>query len=146
MPSGRVSFLPQLQKQVERAVALLTREIQRREAELARLVAQADLCRAAVDQRQVEPTAGRSPGGPAARKTTRGATRGVRRKVRGVRGAARVDWDEVLASVPATFGVADILEHPGARSRGRAQAYPALTRWQQAKKIKKVGTGRYQRL
>ncbi|MEW6268304.1 MAG: hypothetical protein AB1689_03290 [Thermodesulfobacteriota bacterium] len=52
----------------------------------------------------------------------------------------------MLASVPEKFGVEDVMKHPGARAKGRAQVYPALSRWMQASKIKKIGKGRYQRL
>jgi len=56
-----------------------------------------------------------------------------------------VNWDEVLASVPKRFTVGDVMKHPGARARGRAQIYPALTRWEEAKKVRRVAQGQYER-
>jgi len=62
------------------------------------------------------------------------------------RGAARIDWDQVLVSVPKRFGVDDVMKHPGARAKGRPQIYPALTRWEAGKKIRRVGTGQYEKV
>ncbi|MDG2307372.1 MAG: hypothetical protein P8R42_22525 [Candidatus Binatia bacterium] len=58
----------------------------------------------------------------------------------------RVDWDKLLASLPATFSIDDVMDTSGARSKGRNQVYPAINRWVNAKKARKVGTGRYKRI
>ncbi len=58
----------------------------------------------------------------------------------------RVDWDKILASLPATFTIDDVMADPGATSKGRNQVYPAINRWVNAKKARKVGTGRYKRV
>ncbi len=61
------------------------------------------------------------------------------------RGTNRVNWDEVLSSVPQRFGVEDVMKHPGAAAKGRAQVYPALNRWEATKRIKRVGKGVYEK-
>ena len=138
MPRPRKNdlFAP-LRRQAANVLAALAHEIQKREAELRALVQQAEGWRAAL--------------GGGARSIRLAARRGVRRAGGGTavrasgRSGSRVDWDEVLASVPARFGVDDVLKHPGARAKGRAQIYPALTRWETAKKVRRVGKGKYER-
>jgi hypothetical protein len=56
-----------------------------------------------------------------------------------------VSWEEVLSSVPQRFGVEDVMKHPGAAAKGRAQVYPALNRWEATKRIKRVGKGVYEK-
>lgn len=60
-------------------------------------------------------------------------------------GGERVKWDEVLAFVPRRFGVQDVMKHPGAAAKGRAQVYPALNRWESTKRIRRVGKGIYEK-
>jgi hypothetical protein len=134
MPRGKQDLFSQVKRQAEKALAALTRQIREREAELERLIAQANVWRTAIGLRGAR----RGPGRP--RGSSSRARRGSSRS-----GGTRVNWDAVLASVPEKFGVADVMKHPGARAKGRAQVYPALSRWMQANKIKKVGKGRYQR-
>lgn len=71
-------------------------------------------------------------------------------RVKGVRrpraGGKRVKWDEVLAFVPRRFGVQDVMKHPGAAAKGRAQVYPALNRWESTKRVRRVGKGVYEKL
>ena len=139
MPRPRKNdiFAP-LRRQAANVLAALTREIQRRESELRALVQQAEGWRAAL--------------GGVGRALTFAAPRGVRRSAGrraatrvSARGGARIDWDKVLASVPTRFGVDDVLKHPGARAKGRAQIYPALTRWESAKKVRRIGKGKYEK-
>ena len=59
--------------------------------------------------------------------------------------ASRVSWDEVLGSVPTQFGIADVMKHPDARSKGREQVYAALSRWLGDKKVRRVGFGKYEK-
>jgi hypothetical protein len=61
-------------------------------------------------------------------------------------GGKRVKWDEVLAFVPRRFGVQDVMKHPGAAAKGRAQVYPALNRWESTKRVRRVGKGVYEKL
>lgn len=61
-------------------------------------------------------------------------------------GGKRVKWDEVLAFLPKRFGVQDVMKHPGAAAKGRAQVYPALNRWESTKRVKRVGKGVYEKL
>lgn len=58
----------------------------------------------------------------------------------------RVKWDEVLSLLPRRFDVADVMKHPGPQSKGKAQVYPALNRWETAKLVKRIGKGRYEKL
>lgn len=138
MPRGKQDLFSKVKRQAERALAILTSEIRRREAELEHLVAQANAWREAIGGGAPR----RGPGRPRGS----GGTARAGGKRAGGRSGQRVSWDAVLASVPEKFGVADIMKHPGARAKGRAQVYPALSRWQQANKIKKIGKGRYQRV
>ena len=138
MPRGRQDLFGSVRRQAQRVLAALASEIRKREIDLERLRAQANLWRNAIGGRG---GAGRRGPGRPARGATAGRARGRRRG-----GGRRVDWTEVLASVPSKFGVADVLKHPGARAKGRAQVYPALSRWIEGKKIKNVGKGKYQKL
>jgi hypothetical protein len=61
-------------------------------------------------------------------------------------GGKRVKWDEVLAFLPRRFGVQDVMKHPGAAAKGRAQVYPALNRWEGTKRVRRVGKGVYEKL
>lgn len=56
-----------------------------------------------------------------------------------------MNWDEVLGSLPNRFAVDDVLKHPGAAAKGRNQVYPALTRWEAAKRIRRVSKGVYEK-
>jgi hypothetical protein len=116
----------------------LAREIRRRELDLEHLRSQASAWRQAITGGTAP--ARRGPGRPAA-----AAPAARRRARRGRSGGKRVDWAEVLSSVPDKFGVEDVLKHPGARAKGRAQVYPALSRWMDAKKIRNVAKGKYQK-
>ncbi len=154
-------FLTQVREQAERTLAILTSEIRKREAELEKLLEQARLWRDALTSsfapglatprpKKKQATKKKSSAkrkstakkkkAPAKKKPAKATTR----KKASSRG--RVDWDAVLASVPATFTVDDVLKQPGARSKGRKQVYPAINRWVKAKKARKIGTGRYKRV
>lgn len=60
-------------------------------------------------------------------------------------GGKRVKWDEVLSFLPKRFGVEDVMKHPGAAAKGRAQVYPALNRWETTKRVRRVGKGVYEK-
>lgn len=152
-------FLTQVREQAERTLAILTSEIRKREAELEKLLEQARLWRDALTSSFAPTLATPRPKKKAAKKKSsakrkatakkkapskKKAAKATSRKKAPARG--RVDWDGVLASVPATFTVDDVLKQPGARSKGRKQVYPAINRWVKAKKVRKVGTGRYKRV
>jgi hypothetical protein len=143
MPRGKRDLFSQVRRQAKKALAILRREIQRRQNELNGLLAQADRWRDAIDGTRF---LRRGPGRPPGRRAAAGATRRATSRGRARGSGRRVNWDAVLASVPEKFGVADVMKHPGARAKGRPQVYPALTRWLEAKKVKKIGKGRYQRL
>jgi hypothetical protein len=114
--------------QIEGAIARL-------EGELEDLREQAEVWRKAVSGKA---TAALGVGRGAGR---RGSSAGATRP----RGKNRVNWDEVLSSVPQRFGVEDVMKHPGAAAKGRAQVYPALNRWEATKRIKRVGKGVYEK-
>jgi hypothetical protein len=129
-------FAP-VRRQATRVLTSLSQEIQRRESELRDLVSQANSWRAALG------LGGRAlhVGNGAGRRGRRPSAAPARRS-----GGKRVDWDQVLASVPKRFGVDHVMRHPGARSKGRAQIYPALTRWEATKKIRRIGKGQYEKV
>ena len=129
-------FAP-VKRQAARVLATLSQEIQKREAELRELISDANSWRAALGLGRRALHVG---GGAGRRGRRPGAVR-VRRSA-----AKRLDWDHILASVPKRFGVDHVMRHPGARSKGRAQVYPALTRWEATKKIRRVGKGLYEKV
>jgi hypothetical protein len=138
MARGRTpNFLQRFQTQAGQALAALTSEIRVREADLEGLRARAEAWRDAV--------LGKSTRGRKASKGKGAGKRAASPRAKSTRGR-RVSWDEVLASVPSKFDIDDVMKHPGARSKGREQVYPALTRWVQTKKVKKVGKGTYQKV
>ena len=146
-------FLTQVREQAERTLTLLTAEIRKREAELEKLLEQARLWRdaltnsitGAVAPARKKKAARRTA---AKRKTAKKAARGAKKKTtaRKRKSGARVDWDKLLAGLPSTFTIDDIMKTPGGKSKGRNQVYPAINRWVKAKKARKVGTGRYKRI
>lgn len=83
-------------------------------------------------------------GGGARTATTRGPGRPPA-AASGRSGGKRVKWDEVLAFLPKRFGVEDVMKHPGAAAKGRAQVYPALNRWETTKRVRRVGKGVYEK-
>ena len=125
-----------VRKQAQRALDAVLGEIRRREQELEKLIAQADQWRAAITGTK-----------PAARPATRRA-KGAKKRAGAKRssGGKRVSWDNVLKGLPAKFTVDDVMKRPGVKQRGRNQVYPALTRWMDNKKVKRVGKGKYQQL
>ncbi len=125
-----------VRKQAQRALDAVLTEIRRREAELGRLIAQAEQWSAAITG--TKPAAARKP---PRRKQTKTGARKARRT-----GGKRISWDDVLGGLPAKFAVNDIMKRPGVKARGRAQVYPAITRWMDAKKVKRVGKGKYQKV
>lgn len=174
MPRENKDFLTQIREQTEKTLALLTAEIRRREAELEKLLEQVRLWRDALTQSIAPGLLPTSARGTAKKRTTkkratakkksaakRAASSAKKksaqkkattaRKKKAARPAkratssGRVDWDEVLAALPSTFTIDDVMSTPGARAKGRNQVYPAINRWVKAKKARKVGTGRYKR-
>ncbi|HZT07807.1 MAG TPA: hypothetical protein VFC51_12305 [Chloroflexota bacterium] len=130
MPRGQqTDIMSSFRAQAARAFDLLQREISRREAEIRDMMTQLDGWRAFAN------------GG-----RRRGRTAAARRSPGRPRGGKRVNWDEVLASLPKKFGVEDIMKHPGAAAKGRAQAYPALTRWETSGRIERIDKGRYEKV
>ena len=57
----------------------------------------------------------------------------------------RIDWKAELVALPAVFSIDDMMERPKLQSKGRAQAYPGLTRWLDGKLVTRVGKGRYRK-
>lgn len=139
MPRGRkTDFFSSLRAQASKVLQQLDGQIQNLENELAHLKDQAETWQKAVGGKirgsfGIKRGPGRPPGRPVG--SGRGKSKG-----------ARVSWDEVLASVPKRFGVPDVMKHPGAAAKGRAQVYPALNRWEATKRIKRVGKGVYEKV
>jgi len=144
--TGRDRFA-EVRKEARRVLDLLQKEIRRTESDLHRLVEQARIWEQAIGLGESPATS--SP--PARRRGRRAGTGDApgtpAPRARKPRSAGpRVDWDEVLRSVPEVFGIEDVLKHPGAAAKGKAQAYPAMTRWQKAGRIEKVERGRFRRV
>lgn len=138
MPRGQKSDLfGAIRAQAAKVLSQLEGQISKLESEIADLKAQGDSWRAALGGK-VSSALGvrRGPGRPAGRTAGTG-----RRRAKG----NRVNWEEVLASVPKQFGVQDVMKHPGAASKGRAQVYPALNRWEATKRVKRIGKGLYEK-
>lgn len=137
MPRGRKSdLLGSLRTQAASFIDKIEAQIRRLEAELEDLREHADVWRKAVSGKAAT-ALGLSNSGAGRRGRVAGATR--------PRGKNRVNWDEVLSSVPQRFGVEDVMKHPGAAAKGRAQVYPALNRWEATKRIRRVGKGAYEK-
>jgi hypothetical protein len=135
MPRGPKSdFFGAIRAQAAKILQQLERQIQSLEDELTHLREQFDTWRQLAGGRGRPATArrGRPPGRPPGGKGARS-------------GGKRVKWDEVLAFVPKRFGVQDVMKHPGAAVKGRAQVYPALNRWESTKRIRRVGKGVYEK-
>jgi hypothetical protein len=144
--AGRDRFA-EVRREARRVLDLLQKEIRRTESDLHRLVEQARIWEQAIGLGGV-PTESSAPARRRGRrKGTENATATPAPRARKPRSAGpRVDWDEVLRSVPEVFGIEDVLKHPGAAAKGKAQAYPAMTRWQKAGRIEKVERGRFRRV
>jgi len=137
-----VDIVSTLRGEAARVIAALDGEIARRRKELAELVAHADAWRATLGGR-ISAALGGLGGGVERAK----AARGTRKAGKGrARGGKRVSWDAVLASLPESFTIEDVLKNPDAARKGRAQIYPALNRWEASKVIKRVAKGRYKRV
>lgn len=135
MPRGRKKDLfGSLRSQAAAVIGQIESHIGRLEGELEDLREQAEVWRKAIGGKSA-PSVGRGIAGR--RGNSAGATR--------PRGSNRVNWDEVLSSVPQRFGVEDVMKHPGAAAKGRAQVYPALNRWEATKRIKRVAKGTYEK-
>jgi hypothetical protein len=138
MPRGKKNdLLGPLRAQAAGVLMQLQGQMDRLEAEIAELRGEGEKWRALVGG-EIASALGirRGPGRPRGAAASRNAR---------PRGSARVSWDEVLASVPNRFGVQDVMKHPGAAAKGRAQIYPALNRWEATKRIKRVGKGLYEK-
>lgn len=136
MPRGRkTDLLGSLRTQAVNVMGQIEGHIRRLEGELEDLREQAEVWRKAVGGKAASALGlGRGAG-------RRGSSAGATRP----RGSNRVNWDEVLSSVPQRFGVEDVMKHPGAAAKGRAQVYPALNRWEATKRVKRVGKGVYEK-
>lgn len=121
----RQPLIAQLREQAANVLRAVEEQIALREADLEELSAQLTTWRGLIGGSAI-PSA-RPPRRVAARKS------------------GRVNWDDVLRSLPSRFGVEDVLRHPDAARRGRAQVYPAFTRWEVAKRIRRVGKGVYEK-
>lgn len=135
MPRARKNDLfGSLRSQAAAVIGQIESHIGRLEGELEDLREQAEVWKSAIGGKGAS-SVGR---GIASR---RGSSAGATRP----RGSTRVNWDDVLSSVPQRFGVEDVMKHPGAAAKGRAQVYPALNRWETTQRIKRVAKGTYEK-
>lgn len=132
MPRGKkADFFGAIRAQAAKVLQQLEGQIRALEDELTELRGQLHQWRQLAGS-GVRAIATRGPGRPRAV-----AARGA--------GGKRVKWDEVLAFLPKRFGVEDVMKHPGAAAKGRAQVYPALNRWETTKRVRRVGKGVYEK-
>jgi hypothetical protein len=136
-PRKNVDIVSTLRGEAARVIAALDAEIEHRRKDLAELVAHADAWRATLGGRISAALSGLGGKRAKAPKAARGRGR--------ARGGKRVSWDAVLASLPESFTIEDVLKNPDAARKGRAQIYPALNRWEASKAIKRVAKGRYRK-
>jgi hypothetical protein len=129
----KADFFGTIRAQAAKVLRQLEGQIQSLEAELSELRGQVNQWRQLAGGAVGRAGTSRGPGRVA------GATRGRS-------GGKRVKWDEVLAFLPKRFGVEDVMKHPGAAAKGRAQVYPALNRWESTKRVRRVGKGVYEKL
>ncbi|MFM8410812.1 MAG: hypothetical protein ACKOCT_11090 [Alphaproteobacteria bacterium] len=135
-PRKTTDIVSTLRGEAARVIEALDGEIAKRRKELAELVAHADAWRATLGGR-ISAALGELGGKRA---------KAPRAKKGRPRGGKRVSWDAVLASLPESFTIEDVLKNPDAARKGRAQIYPALNRWEASKVIKCVAKGRYKRV
>ena len=147
-PTGGDRFAA-VRKEARKVLELLRKEIRRAEADLHALVEQSRIWEQAIALGDAVPAPSGAKRGrrPKAASGAEGATPPAPKASRKPRASGpRVDWDEVLRSLPDEFGIDDVLKHPGAAAKGKAQSYPAMTRWQKAGRIQKVERGRFRKV
>lgn len=119
-----------VRKQAQRALGAVLNEIRRREADLHRLVEQAERWRAAL---------GGTGQTPAAAGTKRAGGKKASRK------SPEVDWDAVLGKLPDSFTPEDVAKRTPKLAKYPKARVMALARWSRGKQIKKVGEGKYRK-
>ena len=133
MPRGKkADFFGAIRAQAAKVLQQLEGQIRSLEAELTELRGQLHQWRQLAGGGGTRAAVTRGPGRPPGSVGTRS-------------GGKRVKWDEVLSFLPKRFGVEDVMKHPGAAAKGRAQVYPALNRWETTKRVRRVGKGVYEK-
>jgi hypothetical protein len=61
-------------------------------------------------------------------------------------GRRRTDWGAVLAKLPKQFKAADIRKAPGMSERRSGEIFAGITRWIEAKQVKRKERGVYERV
>ncbi len=141
MAKKKSTLLKSLESQGRRVLAIIQQEIRDLEGQLDDLREQATRWASALEKR-TRPSTTRS----SAKKTASRKKKTAAKKPSRPTSGKRTNWDDVVNGLPKTFTIDDVMKRPGVKARGRAQVYPALTRWTDAKKIKRVGKGKYQKL
>ena len=114
MPRGRKKDLfGSLRSQATAVIGQIESHIGRLEGELEDLREQAEVWKKAIGGKSA-PSVG--SGNAGRRSSAAGATR--------PRGSKRVNWDQVLASVPHRFGVEDVMKNPVAAAKGTNAGLP----------------------
>src|SRR5215471_13638184 len=116
----RVPLLSTLQRQASTALAAVTKELRRREQELATLKAAAARWQSLLR----EPAGAKGPAAPTPRKQAR------RRR--------RLDWSAILQGLPPRFTTTDLVRKTG---KSPAQVYVYVSRWMKDKQVRKVKDG-----
>lgn len=123
--SGLQSLLMNLRKQGAKTLAALQQEITKREQELESLQSTAT--------RWIDALSG--PTGPLRAAASLRTRAGKKRR--------RLDWNVILAGLPATFNAKDVRQKSG---KPLEQVYSGLSRWVKDKKIKRSAKGIYQKI
>ena len=122
--SGVRSLLTSIKQQTAKALAALQGEITRREQELAVLKAAEAQWKGVVGEQPRAATMAASSQAPMTRKRP------------------RLDWDAVLARLPATFDAKEVKQRTG---KPMEQVYAGVSRWVKDNKVKKHPQGGYQK-
>jgi hypothetical protein len=117
----------QVQKQAQQLLANLRKEIRAKEDELRRLK---------TEDSKLSGFAGLTA------TSVSGAT--VSRAIGG--GRARINWGRVLEQLPKQFRAGDIRKVGGIRDKRPSEIFAAITRWLEAKSVKRKERGLYERV
>ena len=120
------SAFGQIQKQVQHLLANLKSEIRSKEADLRRL-------------KEEESKLSNLIGLPESRGTR------APKSVAHVR-AARIDWGRVLEQMPKQFNASDVRKVREVASKRPSEIFAAITRWIEARAVKRKDKGLYERL
>jgi hypothetical protein len=131
---GGGSAFEQVQRQVRALLVTLRGEIRSKEAELKRL-------------KEEEGTLSRLGRGPKNAAHGMGARRGASLKAHiPARRGSRINWGGVLQQLPKQFKAADIRSVNLVKGKRSSELFAAITRWIEARTVKRKTRGVYERI